>query len=109
MVGVDSQTIGIRVTDTEQQRLEELRKQTGLRSKAQVIRMALDLLEVAAIPGTFMMGGAAAVRRNLAEHDEVEAGFFRKFGVAGVELDDGRAAAGAGLSPDQPPGGEHST
>jgi hypothetical protein len=108
MVGVDSQTIGIRVTDTEQQRLEELRKQTGMKSKAQVIRMALDLLEVAAIPGTWMMEGPQGVRRNLLDHDEFVSVVLGKLGLAGVEADDSGVAAGA-APPVQVGGGEKST
>lgn len=44
-VGRDSKTMGIRLTEEEEQRLEALRQEFRLTSKGQVIRAALDLLE----------------------------------------------------------------
>jgi hypothetical protein len=97
------------VTQEEKQYLEELRKQYGLRSIAQVVRLGIELLEKGARPYTFLTEGSEGLRRNRELVPDVQESALRKLGLAGVELDDGRAAAGAGLSPDQPPGGEHST
>lgn len=62
--GADSPQMALRVTAEEKQRLEELRQAFRLTSKGQVLRLALDLLELAAVPGTFMLEGSKGVRES---------------------------------------------
>lgn len=66
-VGVDSKVIGVRMTDEEKERLEQLRRSMGLTSKAQVIRFALDMLEVASRPGRWAFDSPETFARETAE------------------------------------------
>jgi hypothetical protein len=61
---VGTERFTLRVTDEERDRLEQLRRSHGLTSKAQVLRFALDLLEVVAAPGTFVVEGRKGLKQN---------------------------------------------
>lgn len=66
-VGVDSKVVGVRMTDEEKERLEEMRRSMGLTSKAQVVRVALDLLELASRPGRWAFDSPEKYARESAE------------------------------------------
>jgi hypothetical protein len=100
-VGVDSKTIGLRVTEEEEDRLERLRGDLRLTSKGQVLRAALDLLEVLNTPGEFMLGGPERVRKAWAEHPELVGKVLRKFGGLVAEPDADAGLPGAALAGDQ--------
>ncbi len=91
-VGVDSKTIGLRVTEEEEKRLERLRGDLRLTSKGQVLRAALDVLEVLNMPGRFLVGGPAELRRLREEAEQVREIIRREHSEAG---DDGGLPAGA--------------
>ncbi len=74
-VGEDSSGLTVRMTGEEKQRLEQLRGDLRLTSKGQVIRAALDLLELAAL------GGDALTRGDLAETRRVMRRARRAVGV----------------------------
>ena len=94
-VGEDSTTIGVRLTAEEKERLERLRSDLRLTSKGQVIRAALDMLEVLNMPGRFLVGGAAGVRRLREEAEQVREIIRREHSEAG---DDSGLPAGAAAS-----------
>lgn len=50
-LGTESTGLTVRLTEEEKERLEQLRRSHGLTSKAQVIRLALDILELGSRPG----------------------------------------------------------
>ena len=77
-VGVDSKVVGVRMTDEEKERLEEMRRSMGLTSKAQVVRVALDLLELASRPGRWAFDSPEKYARESAEWPlEATSGFAR--------------------------------
>jgi len=98
-VGVDSTVVSLRVTDEEKERLERLRGDLRLTSKGQVLRAALDLLEVLNTPNEFVLGGPERVRKTWAEHPEFVEKVLRRFGGLADELD-----ADAGLPSAAPAG-----
>jgi hypothetical protein len=100
-VGVDSKTIGLRVTEEEEERLERLRGDLRLTSKGQVLRAALDVLEVLNTPTEFVLGGPERVRKVWTEHPEFVEAVLRKLGGLVAEPD-----ADAGLSSAAPAGGQ---
>jgi hypothetical protein len=79
--------MAVRVTEEEKERLEELRRELRLTSKGQVIRAALDLLEVLNTPGEFVLGGPAGVKRAWAEHPEFVENTLKKYGGLAPEPD----------------------
>jgi hypothetical protein len=94
-VGSESTITGFRTTEQEKERLEQLRKELRLTSKGQVIRAALDLLEVLNTPNEFLLGGPERVRKVWAEHPEFVERALRKFGglAEGPEADAGSPGA----------------
>ena len=91
-VGGDSPMVTMRVTPEEGDRLEEMRRELGLRSKSQVLRVALDLAEGLLLPGTLMLEG----REGLRENEEIFDKLREKLGV--VNRDQGSRRSG-GNSP----------
>lgn len=55
-VGVDSKNMTFRLTEDESNKLEELRADLRLTSKAQVLRFALDALQVLGAGGMLITG-----------------------------------------------------
>ena len=55
-VGTETEQVAFRLTQEEKQRLEELRQAYRLTSKAQVLRLALDALQVLGAPGSLLLG-----------------------------------------------------
>jgi hypothetical protein len=55
-VGIDSKNMTFRLTDEESKRLEELRSELRLTSKAQVLRAALDALQILGAGGMLLTG-----------------------------------------------------
>jgi hypothetical protein len=100
-VGMDSKTIGLRVTEEEEERLERLRGDLRLTSKGQVLRAALDLLEVINTPSEFVLGGPERVRRAWAEHPEFVENVLRKFGGLVAEPSDDAGLSGTLPAGDQ--------
>ncbi len=98
-VGQGGPQVAVRVTQEEKERLEELRRELRLTSKGQVIRAALDLLEVLNTPGEFILGGPGRVKRTWAEHPEFVENALKKFGGLAPEPD-----ADAGLPSAAPVG-----
>jgi hypothetical protein len=99
--GKDSEKFTFRTTEQEKERLEELRRELRLTSKGQVIRAALDLLEVLNTPGEFILGGRGRVKRTWAEHPEFVENALKKFGGLAPEPD-----ADAGLPSAAPAEGQ---
>ncbi len=72
-IGTASPQVALRVTEEEKQRLEQLRRAHGLTSKAQVVRLALDLLEAAVLPGSWVIDGMEGIRENEQIFDRLRA------------------------------------
>lgn len=72
-IGATSPQMALRVTEEEKLRLEQLRRAHGLTSKSQVVRLALDLLEAAVLPGTWVWDGMEGVRENEQIFDRLRA------------------------------------
>ena len=94
-VGREGPQMAVRVTEQEKDRLEELRRELRLTSKGQVLRYALDLLELLNTPNEFVLGGPERVRKVWAEHPEFVERVLRRFGglAEGPEADAGSPGA----------------
>lgn len=102
-VGDDSKVVGVRMTDEEKERLEQLRRSLGLTSKAQVIRLALDMLELGSRPGRWAFDSPEQYQKDSEEWPLVVNWFVQwvESGVRPPRLTDEhiaavRAAAAAG-------------
>ncbi len=84
----------VRMTAEEKERLEELRQHLRLTSKGQVLRVALDVLEVLNIPGTFIWSGPDGVRKMLEEGEEIREKIARKFAISASSPDRGLPVTG---------------
>lgn len=92
-VGRESKTMGLRITDEEEQRLELLRQEFRLTSKGQVIRAALDLLERVVV-ATDSDEGERAITRRGARRIRRKVGVPRVGDVQAAPLDDAEAVRG---------------
>lgn len=72
-VGADSDILSMRITPEEADRLEQLRRQLGHKSKAQLVRAALDLAEAVLMPGTLIVEGREGLRENEEMFDRLRA------------------------------------
>lgn len=97
-IGRESTFVSMRATEVEKERLEELRRELRLTSKGQVLRVALDLLEILAVPGTWVLEGAEGLRQMRQDTEVTRAKITRRFG-----LEDAPADADGGLPAAAPP------
>jgi hypothetical protein len=107
-VGAGTPQLGLRVTEEERERLEQLRQELRLTSKGQVMRVALDILE------RFMVAGSALGFGSLRGEDWREVAAFAQKGVQNWEIqnleknalaESGSGAGARGSSADAAPSG----